>query len=228
MQNNLQRTEHKLTCGIVNIPLTKPATIYFNVDYSADKKQFDFICNIFESFKIPYHRVDKPFLKKCALTSSEEIESKALKMIWRNYKTYRPKLITNWRYLFWEIDTLDKNTLDTVIQVYSRLNLPVYVKRSMRGYHFISVKPILDSIWQTAIETLRPTNLDYPPITIRVNPNKYVGEESIWFDGFIISSAYHADTNEIRRLINENNYTKIQEKYYLVWYNIDKVEEIEN
>lgn len=224
----LTRTEHNLTCGIVNIPLTKPAQIYFNYNWKDNIKIAEDIIQVFNAFNIPHSKIDKPFAHKTMFTSNEEIESKIIKMIWRNYKSLRPKLISKWRYLMWEIDTLDKNTLDTVIQIYSRLNLPVYVNRSMRGYHFMSVKPILESVWSSAIESLRPTNLDYPPITIRVNPNKYIGEESVFFEGFIISSAYHADTNELRRLINEHDYTKLGEKYYLVWYNIDKKETEEN
>lgn len=215
------RTAEQLTCGIVNIPLTKPAQVYFRA-----KENVNEIYSVFESLKIPFYRVDNLFAGNSMFTSTDKLDSKTIKMIFRNFRTLRPKLISDWRYLFWEIDTQKQEVLEKVLAVYSRHNLPIYVHKSMRGYHFICLKPILFSDFEKAVNVLRSTNDSYPPICLRINPNKYIGEYLIFKEGFIISPTYHVDTQKIRELINSYNWEKIQENYQLVWYNIDKKKEI--
>ena len=221
--NNLIRTKENLTCGIVNIPMTYPAKIYFTP--SNTYEYLETIYSIFESMKIPFHREDNFYTDTTSIISDIEIEPSKIKTIFKNFRTHRPKLISNWRYLFWEIDTTDKEVLSFVLSVYRDLHLPVYAHRSLRGYHFLSVKPIQEPIWNNAITQLRKTNDTYPPITLRINPNKYESEKEIFYEGFIQSEVYHYDTKRLRYLIRMKKWERIQEQYILVWYNIDKVKE---
>ena len=223
---SLTRTEHKLTCGIVNIPLTYPALVYFRTNNKIETHYED-IYNVFESFHIPFYRTDNLFASTSTFTSSSKVDSKTIKQIFRNFRTLRPKLISDYRYLFWEIDSLENKDFQKVINVYRKLKLPIIVKRSMRGYHFMSIKPILASVFEQAVLELRNTNLTYPPICIRINPNKWIGENYIAREIYILSEYYHADSTKLLELIRHENYTEIQERYQLVWYNIDKVKEIE-
>jgi|SRR6185503_12351493 len=219
----LQRTKEEMTCGIVNIPLTKPAQVYFRVKYDDYKNT---VYNIFESLNIPFYRVDNPYTESSMFTSNDKLDSKTLKLIFRNYRTLRPKLISDWRYLFWEIDNHEQNNLAFVLSIYQQLELPVYVHKTMRGYHFFSIKPILEIQWNNAITALRNTNTSYPPITLRINPNKYVGEYEIFRDGFVVMPKQHSDTLQLRTWIESCAFSKIQEQYMLVWYNIDKTQEL--
>ena len=223
MQSSLIRTKENLTCGIVNIPMTYPAKIYFTP--SNTYEYLETIYSIFESMKIPFHREDNYYNESTSIISDIEIEPSKIKMIYKNFRTHRPKLLSKWRYLLWEIDTTDKDVLSIVLQVYKGLNLPVYVHRSLRGYHFLSVKPIQESTWLVAITTLRHTNQTYPPISLRINPNKYEGEKDIFYEGFIQSDVYHYDTSRLRYLIRMKKWERIKEQYILVWYNIDKVKD---
>ena len=221
--NNLVRTKENLTCGIVNIPMTYPAKVYFTPDNTYE--YLETIYSIFESMKIPFHREDNAYTQTTTLISDIEIESNKIKTIYKNFRTHRPKLLSNWRYLFWEIDNQDMNNVKSVLEVYSSLHLPVYVHKTLRGYHFLSVKPIQEHIWNNAIKNLRYSNETYPPITLRINPNKYIGESDVFYEGFIQSEVYHYDTMRLRDLIRMKKWERIQESYILVWYNIDKVKD---
>lgn len=217
-----ERTKDILTCGITNIPLTKPAKVYFFADYEPydNEKQVQ-IYNMFESMKIPFRREDNYYSDKVLFTTLQEIEPKQIKMIFRNFRTLRPKLDTKWRYLFWEIDTVYSNILHKVLDLYYDLGLPVYYHRSMKGYHFLSVKPITTDMFENAIQLLRPTNEKYPPITLRINPNKYVDEEKIFYDGGIQYHTKHSDTIALKRMIEKKDWIKIGQQYQIVWYKAD-------
>lgn len=84
------------------------------------------------------------------------------------------------RYLFFELDIKDKQTFDYVISVYQSNGLSVYWRESGKGYHFISLDPLPVDKWKLLVSILRPYNLNYPPITIRIKPNKYVNEAELW------------------------------------------------
>lgn len=216
------RTNEVLTMGIVNIPLTKPAYVYFICD-DERVKVLD-VLRVLQSFKIKYssdvmnNKKDKTVYH---IKSLEKIESSIMKQIVRNFRQLRPKIETDWRYLFWEIDTKDKDVLDIVLKVYNDLDLPIYVHESMRGYHFLSVKPIMNDVFLDAISKLRPTNLDYPPLTLRIKPNKYVGELNYYNKSFIISRVYHSDTEQLKKLMLTQQLEKIAHNYYTVWYRLD-------
>lgn len=218
--NFLIRTKEEITCGITNIPLSKPAKVY--LDTINDNTSL--VYSLFESLKIPFSRKDNNYTGQSTFSSDNYLESNTVKLIWRNFKSLHPKFITEYRYLFWEIDSQDTLLITEVMDMYKFLNLPVYVHKTMRGYHFISVKPIKDILWQEAVRALRKTNISYPPITLRINPNKYINEEKVFYDGFLYMPKIHKDTEQIRNYILGKKFDLIGQKYQLVYYHIDKVE----
>ena len=216
----LQRTNDVMTAGITNIPLTKPAFLYFVCDVN-DKERLEQIYNVFTLSRTPYHREDNIYTQKAYITSDYEINYEFLKAIWRNFKLLRPKLKSAWRYLFWEIDTQNPKAKEEVEAMYAYLKLPLYVHKTMRGYHFLSVKPIEEPTWKYAIDILRPTNPDYPPTTLRIQANKYIGELDAFKDGYIINDhplKKHYDTFKLREYIESFNLVQLQQQYIIVFY----------
>ena len=225
----LVRTKEVMTAGITNIPLTLPAYIFFNAD---NKETYRACQEVFDIMRLPYESHYVKATENYHIRTIDKIPPSIMRQIWRNFKTLHPKYDTEYRYLFWELDSRKQEYLDAVINVYSYLNLPVYVHKSAKGYHFLSVKPISRDVMVWAIEGInynifnmrgiRYTNDTYPPITLRIKPNKYVGEEIEFHEGFIMSSAYHRDTHDLQKLIVAQDFIKLGEKYQLVWYSLDK------
>lgn len=216
-----ERTHETMTAGIVNIPLTKPARLFFYID--SNGKQ---ILDMFQSYKIGYQMIKLPS-GKIQVISLEELHPSVIKNIFHNFRSLKPKLFSNWRYLFWEIDNQELENLNIVTEIYRELRLPYYCHKTMRGYHFISVKPILKDIWQNAISLLRPTNESFPPVTLRVLANKYYHELKFFQNGYIVSGYDHSDTEQIRRYINNQDLQKLQEHYFIVWYKIPQQEDLD-
>lgn len=213
-----------ITCGITNVPLTKPAKMYFNVHFE-NTEDMNLVYSIFENLQIPIKRIDNNYTQMAYITTQNEIDTKIIKMIFRNFRTLRPKLNSIWRYLFWEIDNQNEELLYEVLEIYRFMKLPVYVHKTMRGYHFLSVKPICESVFNWCISNIRTTNPKYPPLTLRIKPNKYPNEDKVWNEGFIIADTYHADTKYLRDWIVNQDYVKLQEHYQLVWYKLSKTQE---
>lgn len=216
---SLQRTREQLTAGIVNVPLSKPAKLFFISEI--DKVIDIYLC--LESFGISFSRTDNIFTNKSFFISNEMIEPVILRQVFRNFRQLRPKIQSDFRYLFWELDDKSSVNMDMVLAIYRFLQLPVYIHETMRGYHFISIKPIPKDIWQWAIKKLHDTNPSFPRITLRIKPNKYVDEEKIFYKGFIMSEKLHTDTKQLRDMIVAQNFDKLQQLYQIVWYPLDTV-----
>jgi len=215
--------ENAITAGIVNVPLTKPAKVFFITnDYpSILSTQVE---EMFKSLHQEYC-IDKRIpTNRTFITSKHEIESNKIKIIFRNFKTLRPHLDSKWRYLFWEIDDYRESILSYVTSIYRSMDLPVYGHKSMRGYHFICLKPIPKQDWILGIKTLRHTNLKFPPTTLRLLANKYPDELEIYREGFIITNAIHKDTIQFKKWVESQDIQKISQQYWVVWYPLNKLE----
>lgn len=209
-----------MTAGITNIPLTKPAFLYFVCDVN-DQEKLDRVYDLFSLCKVEFYREDNIYTEKAYITSTYEISIPLTKTIWRNFKSLKPKLKSAWRYLLWEIDTQNTKAVEEVIAMYNYLKLPVYVHKTMRGFHFLSVKPIQEDSWHYAIDILRKTNPDYPPTTLRIQANKYVGELDVFKDGYILditNESKHYDTYKLREWIENFNLVQLQQNYVIVFY----------
>lgn len=222
-QKELTRTNEVMTAGITNIPLTYPAKIFFNCETESHFMESRYILQRYGlSYEERYNKANGHYF----LQTTNEIESVTLKQIWRNFKSLRPKFNSRWRYFYWELDSLDN--FEVIVDVYKYLRLPVYAHRSMRGWHFISIKPISMDLFQWAVDKVRWTNEDYPPITLRIKPNKYIGEPEVFNDGLILSETNHSDTTQLVKWIKEQNFVRISEGYQLVWYSLKQAKEHEN
>lgn len=217
--STLARTSEVFTAGIVNVPLTKPAVPFFIFDKN-DTDKISKAKNVFESMKIPYYV--KWSNKKIFIEAFNEVPYKSVQVIYHNNKlSLRPKFISQYRYLFYELDTTEQEIVDNVLAVYTNLNLPVYAHRTMRGYHFLSVYPIPIEDWKIALTGIRDYNPAYPPITLRIKPNKYIGEDALYKEGFILSKYYHSDTQQLRNYMCNQNIAEIEKRYFVVYYKLD-------
>lgn len=203
------------TAGIVNIPLTKPAKLFF---IEKDKETQDMILKVLSSCNLAH----KAEWRKDVLhvITDNELQANELKMIWRNWKTLKPKFQSNYRYFFYEIDTKDQSVLEAVTKVYCEASLPVYIHETLHGFHFISVKPITKEQFKLAVSVVRHFNPKYPPITLRLIPNKHIDEPKIFSNGWIVSEKYHYDTRRFEHLIRTQNIDQLRQDYIVVNYAI--------
>lgn len=129
-----------------------------------------------------------------------------------------PKLDSSSRYLFFEIDELNQSSFDEVMNLYKEFHLPVYVHRSMRGFHFLSVQPIAKELYQNLIKRIKHLNPKCPHVTIRIEPNKWQGEKHVWCDGAIISETFNKDLANLREWMIRGRYDKLRANYRIVKY----------
>lgn len=217
---NIAKTERKLTCGITNIPLTKPAKITFLEDLD-NLDNLQKIIQFYKSMNIEYTSNTNKHSKTVLFSSTNELDYKTIQMTWRNFKTLHPKFDSQWRYLFWEIDTFDTDSLQRVVNIYSYLKLPLYFHKTKRGYHFFTLRPILDNVMLYAVKQMRETNKDYPPITLRVNANKHDNELEDFKQHVFIWSKPDYDLRMFAEAIGKQDFTYLEQKYQLVWYPIN-------
>ena len=212
------QTNVTLTAGICNIPLTLPAIPYFISDNNFNTIDIE---NMLIAFKIDYVK-SKTASNRISIIGTHTIESKIIKQIFHNFRRLKPRLISEYRYLFWEIDNQDDKMLHEVLDVYRVLDLPVYVHKSYRGYHFLSVKPIEKQIWNYAIHILRNTNTSFPPVTLRVLANKYPNELFYYKQGFCVypDNKIHKDTQYLHKWIEHQDIMALEQYYMIVFYRL--------
>lgn len=146
-------------------------------------------------------------------------DSKGNKIMIEKNGKIKPKVKDNLRYLFWEIDHQDTQLVQEVLLVYRYYECPVYYHKSMRGYHFISLKELETKTWSKAIMDLRPTNEMYPPITLRIKANKYKNELLQFRIGDIENSNLELAT--LKLWIERQSMGLINKYYYVVTYPMD-------
>ena len=214
-----------LTAGICNIPLTLPAVPYFITDNDTSLD----IEIMLQSFKIGYTK-NKTASDRLSIMGNHKIESSIIKQIFRNFRTLKPRLISEYRYLFWEVDEQNTELLDTVIDLYRFLKLPFYCHKTKRGYHFLSVKPIEKTVWDFAIQQLRNTNLRFPPVTLRVLANKHPNEIDYYLQGFCYypNDNIHKDTEYLKKFIEHQDIQSLENYYMIVFYPLPKQKNLDN
>jgi hypothetical protein len=202
-----------------------PAIPYFISD---NDKRTDDIRNMFNSFGIGFTELTTANNKK-HIASKDNIQTSIIKQIFHNFRTLKPRLISGYRYLFWEIDNQDEQTLNNVMNLYTMLKLPVYIHKSYRGYHFLSVKPIEKILWNYSITHLRETNPRFPPVTLRVLANKYEGELDYYKQGFCYypNDKLHKDTEYLKKFIENQDIISLEQYYMIVFYKLPKQTELD-
>lgn len=222
--DKLERTPDDFTTGIVNVPQNTPAIIYFVCENEIQK---DTAVNLMQYHKIPYVVISKRN-NKYVIKSKDIISYGLTKLLQKNSHSVKVKRKAIHRYLFFELDDLDVSHFQFVLAIYHKYNLPVFYHRTMRGWHFICIKPIDEKLWQEALTELKPLNTACPHVTLRIKPNKWVGEREIFQQSAIQMPALHSDTVQLQksfmRLCDFNNrivgneIAKLKEKYLIVHY----------
>jgi len=213
----MQKSSIALTAGICNIPLSLPALPYFITDN--DKSEH--VVLMLDSFKIPFE-IKSLNNNRVRIYATNMVLPMTIRQIFRNFRTLKPRLISQYRYLFWEIDNQDALPLREVISVYARLGLPVYIHKTFRGFHFLSVKPVTKEVWETAIQQLRHTNTRFPPVTLRVLANKYKNEIDYFKQGscYFPNSNVHKDTIYLKKFIENQDIISLENYYMIVFYKL--------
>lgn len=217
MQSNPVRTNEEFTTGIVNVPQNTPAKLYFVCLNDAHIRRARLT---FASENIGYEELPKR--KRTIIQSLGVLDNKLVQKIREdNFDLVKDKLlkrISEYRYLFFELDSLDSDQFNFVLDVYKKYQLPVYYHRSMRGWHFLCVKPVKEDIWQTALTEIKPLNMACPHITLRIKPNKWIGEMQVFRVGNIWMPALHSDTERLKNWMELQDYYHLKKQYMIVNY----------
>ena len=86
------------------------------------------------------------------------------------------------KFVFFEIDELRGEVFHRVQACYAKYHLDVVVHRSGMGWHWLSPTEVSLKTWLEFMNELRDVNTKCPMQTLRVQPNKYPGEELIWYN----------------------------------------------
>ena len=213
----LQRTNEEFTSGIVNVPQNTPARLLFILDKGSntqnDIEAFLNKKNISYQIKLKKNVVIETLYD---LSFAEQIEIFKEFPIMRKNKLL--KRHTGFAYLFFELDDECHDNLVKVLQTYSKYELPVFYHRTMRGWHFFSVKPMDKAKWQQALTEIKYLNTACPHITLRIIPNKWIGEKEIWQTANISMQTIHRDTIAFKEAVLTQNFEYLRRKYLMVHY----------
>lgn len=130
--------------------------------------------------------------------------------------------VPDMRYPFFELDTLEEKIFKIIIRAYAELKLPVYVHRTMRGYHFISIVAIHKDCYADWIKPLMKYNPKCPMVTLRIKPNKWLNEKDVFKQGAIFDNGASEitvkETDKVKTWIERQFIGLLQMKYYVVRY----------
>ena len=224
MPLQLERTPDDFTTGIVNIPLNTPAFFFLKV---RDMKLLQQAKDVFQEYLIPFEHEQKS--RKAILKSSTMVDRKIINRIHHDYPQFEPTAMNYYRYVFFELDELNDKLVSFVLSVYQDYRLPVYYHRTMRGWHFFCVKPVDEPTYHEIMNKLKPLNMACPHVTMRIRPNKWVGEPEVFKIGNVVMPAKHSDTERFAKTIQEQTYARrmqafgkgkyiLDNKYFIVNY----------
>ena len=82
---------------------------------------------------------------------------------------------------FFEIDTENKDEIDLILRTYHLMHLDVLYHRTKNGYHFLSPTLLTVENWKIFHNYLLHLNKKCPMICLRVQANKYPGEDNYFY-----------------------------------------------
>jgi len=130
------------------------------------------------------------------------------------------QVVPDMRYPFFEVDSMDYT--NRILKAYEELKLPVYMHRTMNGYHFLSFVALHRDCYSEWINPLMKYNPKCPMTTLRIRANKWVREYDIFFNGMIYdngcSTIEFRQLEEFIELFKQQNFVSIGMKYYIVHY----------
>ena len=97
------------------------------------------------------------------------------------------KAIPDARFCLFELDEVGKtDKWFPILQAYADMYLDVLVHRTGRGWHWLSPTIVTKDQWKQFHARIKHINRECPMLTMRMEPNKYPNESTIWY----ISSAF--------------------------------------
>jgi len=90
------------------------------------------------------------------------------------------------RYLWYELDTTDITQHIRVLDLFASYGIDVYHHRTMKGFHYITMHLMYRLEYETFINRLKNEyNNGTFFYSLRIIPNKWMGEQPLWFCGHI-------------------------------------------
>ena len=87
----------------------------------------------------------------------------------------------NKRLCFFEIDVIDMLLLERILYTYKKYELDVVYHKTLKGWHFISPTLVDLPKWKQFHSELKDINPKCPMICLRVQGNKYPGEDTFFY-----------------------------------------------
>lgn len=104
---------------------------------------------------------------------------------WTTGVTCNPRSGEGRLFLF-EVDREEMDKVPLVLGVLSRIFDMTFLHCTGNGVHFYSSPLVTKEAWKEVHNLLRDINVKCPMTTLRVEPNKWVGEEKVWYQSYII------------------------------------------
>lgn len=107
----------------------------------------------------------------------------------RCYHKPFPALDKRYRYLWFELDVNDIEQHKEVLAMFAENNLDVYWHRTMKGFHYITLKLYHKDVYDMLIDGLKKefNNMTFS-YSLRIIPNKWQNEVGVWYIGDIINN----------------------------------------
>lgn len=129
------------------------------------------------------------------------------------------------RYPYFEYDHLNQMHVKKIMNHYQDFNIPYYMHRTMRGWHFLSTMKLHKDKYAEWLKPIHKYNERCPMVTLRVKANKWIGESGYWTIGGVYipenTQDYLKHTYALRSLkdmIEHQAIGLISTQYYLVHY----------
>ena len=152
-------------------------------------------------------------------------EGKPLQYVDEKSKRLKYKVVPDMRYPFFELDTTSHMHVKKIINQYNNHDIPFYMHRTMRGWHFLSILPIHKDWYAEWINPIMRFNKKCPMVTLRCKANKWIGEKDIWKTGEIQIKDNCQDyavqksaLYSLRQMISNQMLGLLHNNYYLVHY----------
>lgn len=132
-----------------------------------------------------------------------------IKKVAHNAKCYRtpfPALDKSQRYLWFESDTDTPYEHYKILDYFERYDIDVYWHRTMKGYHYITLHLMPLQKYEDTINALKEEfNNGTFYYSLRIIPNKWENEESVWYVGTIENngSGHIKQLQYIQQAINQ-------------------------
>ena len=153
-----------------------------------------------------------------------DLNNKPVKVLDIKKQKMKYATIPNMRYPYFELDS--SRGMNPVLQSYKERNIPVYVHRTMRGYHFLSTVAMQTDDYLAWIKPLMHFNPKCPMVTLRIKPNKWIGESKVFQEYNIYENNAPSDQlttlHELQQMISKQYIGLLQNKYYVVRYRMTR------